>query len=127
MGSTVVAGIQQERDIHIAAGDGAVACHGTKEVPGDDLGALGQDTLQNAGDSLARERLAGSSRCVVYVGPGRVHSRQYKWGDAQVKPVHGRDSAAPIRADSRDSRDSRLLSAPLPRAGEGLGASAHTG
>jgi len=45
MGGNVVARIQQQRHVHVAAGDGAIPCHGTKEVPGDNLGELGQEAL----------------------------------------------------------------------------------
>ena len=87
MGGKVVVGLQQERNIHIAAGGGAVACHGTKEIPGDDLGALGQGALQGSSDSLASEWFAGPPSCILSLNPGRVHSRQYRGGNAQVKPA----------------------------------------
>ena len=41
MGGKIVVSIQQERHIHVAAGGGTGPCHGTKEIPGDNLGALG--------------------------------------------------------------------------------------
>ena len=99
MVSEIVVSTQQERHIHIAAGGGAIPCHRTKEVPGDNLGALGQAALQNAGDSLAREWFAGPASVVLSLDPLRLHSPQYRSANAQVKPVrkNGEHDCWPLR------------------------------